>query len=133
MVATSTAEAEYVATAMATKEALWLRKLLSALGVHGGAVPIREDYQLCLSLANNPEAMGRTRHVDVAYHIVRDYQARGDAAFFFMPCAEIPADGLTMPLPSPAFMAFWAFLGVAEDLDAAARGVELADPLLGEC
>jgi len=40
MVATSTAEDEYVAGAMATKEALWLRKLLSDLGVDGGAVPI---------------------------------------------------------------------------------------------
>jgi len=44
-VATSTAEAEYVAAAMATKEALWLRKLLLALGVDGGAVPMEEDNQ----------------------------------------------------------------------------------------
>jgi len=42
-VATSTAEAEYVAAAMATKEALWLRKLLSALGVDGGTVAMGED------------------------------------------------------------------------------------------
>jgi len=42
-VATSTAEAEYVAAAMATKKALWLRKLLGVLGVDGQAVPMGED------------------------------------------------------------------------------------------
>jgi len=44
-VATSTAEAEYVAAGMATKMALWQRKLLLALGVDGGAVPMGEDNQ----------------------------------------------------------------------------------------
>jgi len=132
-VATSTAEAEYVAAAMATKEELWLRKLLLALGVDGGAVPMGEDNQSCLALANNPEATGRTKHVDVAYHMVRDYQARGDVAFYFLPSAEMPKNGLTKPLPPPAFTAFRAAVGVGEDLGAVARGAELGDPHLGEC
>jgi len=131
-VATSTTEAEYVAAAMETKEALWLRKLLSALGVEGGAVPMGEDNQSCLALVNNPEATGRTKHVNVAYHMVRDYQARGAVAFYFLPSAEMPADGLTKPLPFPAFAAFRDVVGVGEDLGAVARGAELGDPLLGE-
>jgi len=72
-VATLTAEAKYEAAAMATKEALWLRRLLLALSVVSGAVPMGEDNQSCLALVNNPEATGRTKHVDVAYHMVRDY------------------------------------------------------------
>jgi len=119
-VATSTAEAEYVAAAMATKEALWLHKLLSALGGDGGAVPMGEDNRSCLALVNNREATGRTKHVDVAYHMVRDYQARGDVAFFFLTSVEMPADGLTKPLLSPAFTAFRAAVGVGEDLGAVA-------------
>jgi len=132
-VATSTADAEYVVAAMATKEALWLRKLLLALGVDDGAVPMGEDNQSCLALVNNPEATGRTKQVDVAYHMVRDYQARGDVAFYFLPSAEMPADGLTNPLPSPALTAFRAAVGDGEDLGAVARGAELGDPHLGEC
>jgi len=132
-VATSTAEAEYVAAAMATKEALWLRKLLLSLGVDGGAVPMGEDNQSCLALVNNPEATGRTKHVDVAYHKVRHYQTRGDVAFYFLPSAEMPADGLTKPLTSPAFTAFRAAVGVGEDLGAFARGAELGDRPVGEC
>jgi len=80
-VATSTAEAEYVAAAMATKAELRLGKLLSALRVDGGAAPMGEDNQACVALVNNPEASGRTKHVDVAYHMVRDYVARGGVAF----------------------------------------------------
>jgi len=123
-VATSTAEAEYVASAMATKEALWLHKLLSALGVDGGAVPMGEDNQACLALVNNPEATGRTKHVDVAYHMVRDYVARGDVTFFFLPSAEMPADGLTKALPGPAFRAFRDAAGAGPDLGAAAGALE---------
>jgi len=132
-VATSTAEAEYVATAMATKEALWLRTLLLELGVDGGAVRIGEDNQSCLALVNNREATGRTKHADIANHMVRDYQARGDVAFYLLPSAELPADGLTKPLPLPAFTAFRAAVGVGEVLGAVARGAEIGDPHLGEC
>jgi len=132
-VATSTAEAEYAAAAMANKEALWLRKLTSALCGDGGAVPMGQDNQSCLALVNNPEATGRTTHVDVAYHMVRDYQARGDVAFYFLPSVEMPADGLTKPLLAPAFTAFRAAVGVGEDQGAVAQGAELGDPPLGEC
>jgi len=132
-VAISTAEAEYVAAAMATKEALWLRKLLSALGGVGAAVPMGVDNQSCLALVNNLKATGRTKHVDVAYHMVRDYQARGDRAFYFLPSVEMPADGLTKPLPSPAFTAFRAAVRVDEDLGAVAQGAKLGDPPLQEC
>jgi len=83
---------------------------------------MEKDNQSCLALVNNPEATGRTKHVDVAYHIVRDYQARGDEAFYFLPSAEMPADGLTKPLPLPAFTAFRAAVAVGGDQGAVARG-----------
>jgi len=118
-VATSTAEAEYVAAAMATKEAIWLLKLMRVLGVDGQAVPMGEDNQSCLALVNNLEATGRTNHVDVAYHMVRDYQTRRHVAFYLLPGAKLPADGLTKPLPSPAFTAFRGAIGVGPDLGGA--------------
>jgi len=81
-VATSTAEAENAAATMATKQALRLRKLSSALGVDGGAVPMGEDNQACLALVNNPKATGRSKHVDVAYRTVRNNVARVDVIFY---------------------------------------------------
>jgi len=113
-----------VAAAVATKEALRLRKLLSALGVDGGAVSMGEDNQACLALVNNPEATGRTKHVDVAYHMVRDYVARGDVTFYFLPSVEMPADGLLNAMPGPAFKAFRDTAGVGPDLGVAAGALE---------
>jgi len=92
-----------------------------------------EDNQSCLALVNNPEATGRTKHVDVVYHMVRDHQARGDVAFYFLPSANMPVDGLTKSLPSPAFTAFRAAVGVGKDLGAAEQGAGPGDPLLGDC
>ena len=118
-VATFTAEAEHVAAAMATKKALWLRKLLGVLDVDGEAVLMGEDNQPCLALINNSAATGRTNHVDFAYHTVRDYQTRRDVAFYFLPSAKLPADGLTKPLPATAFTAFRCAIGVGPELGGA--------------
>jgi len=92
-VATSTAEAEYVAAAIENKEALWLWKLLLALGATGGDVPMGEENQSCLALVNNHDAARRTKHVDLACHMIRDYQARGDVASYFLPSAECRRTG----------------------------------------
>ena len=51
--------------------------------------------------------------------MVRDYQTRGDVAFYFIPSAEMPADGLTKPLPSPVSTAFRDAIGVGPDLGGA--------------
>jgi len=115
-VETSAAEAEYVAAAMSTREALWLRTILWELGVDGDAVPMGEDNQACPALVNNPEATGRTGHEHVAYHMVRDYVARGEVAFYFLPSADMLADGMTKPLPAPAFTTFRGVVGVGSDL-----------------
>jgi len=64
--------------------------------------------------------------------MVRHYQSRGDVAFYFLLRAEMLANGLTKPPTSPAFTAFWAGDGVAEELGAVGRGAVLGDPLLGE-
>ena len=60
--------------------------------------------------------------MDFAYHMVRDYQTRGDVAFYFLPSAEMPADGLTKPLASPAFTAFRDAIGVGPELGGADVG-----------
>jgi len=122
-----------VAAARENKEALWLRKLLSALGVDGGAVPIGKDNQACLALVNNPEATGRTKHVDVACHMVRDYVERRDVTFYFLPSVDMPADGLMKPLPAPAFILFRRVIGVGADLGTSGLGATPAPRPASTC
>ena len=54
--AVSTTEAEYMASAQAVREALWLKKLLGNFGIKVGAMPIYTDSQGALKLLKHPIA-----------------------------------------------------------------------------
>jgi len=107
-----TADAEYVAAAAATREVLWVRKLMLDLGQAPTTVNMAEDNKACLSLIANPEATGKTEHIDIAHHMVQECVAMGKVTFTYTPGAEVLADGLAKALPGLAFSSFSSRLGV---------------------
>ena len=107
-----TAEAEYIAAAAATKEALWLTKLMADLRLPHGTVMIAEHNRACAPIANNPEGTGRAKHIDIAHHLVRERTATGEVKLYPIPSANQPSDGLTKPLGTTAFHTFRARLGI---------------------
>jgi len=119
-VSTSTAEAEYVAAAAATREALWVRKLMVDLGQPAAPIDMAKDNQACISLIANPETTGRAKHIDIAHHMVRERVAMGEVKFTYTPGAEVLADGMTKALPTPAFDTFRSRMGVGSTGDGAA-------------
>eukprot|EP00253_Pinus_taeda_P036452 PITA_36452 len=72
VVALSTTEAEYMAATHASKEAVWLQRLCSSMGLVQGAIRIDSDSQSAIFLAKNPAYHSKTKHIDVQYHFVRD-------------------------------------------------------------
>eukprot|EP00253_Pinus_taeda_P003690 PITA_03690 len=72
VVALSTTEAEYMAATHASKEAVWLQRLCSSMGLVEGAIRIDCDSQSAIFLARNPAYHSNTRHIDVQYHSLRD-------------------------------------------------------------
>jgi len=72
IVALSTTEAEYMAATHASKEAVWLQRLCSSMGLVQGAIRIDCDNQSGIFLAKNPAYHSKTKHIDVQYHFVRD-------------------------------------------------------------
>jgi Reverse transcriptase (RNA-dependent DNA polymerase) len=72
IIATSTAEAEYIALAHCAREVLFLRQFLKELGHPQQATVIREDNQACIKIAENPAHHARTKHIDVRYHFIRE-------------------------------------------------------------
>ena len=72
VVALSTTEAEYMAATHASKEAVWLQRLCSSMGLVQGAIRIDCDSQSAIFLAKNPTYHSKTKHIDVQYHFVRD-------------------------------------------------------------
>lgn len=103
-VALSTAEAEYMALAVAVQEALFLRQLVEEVapaGVQAGAMTIKEDNQACIALVNNTMTTGRTKHIDVRYHFCRERVESGDIKVEYCSTDKMLADVLTKPLAAP--------------------------------
>jgi len=70
-VATSSVEAEYVTSANVTKEAVWLRTLLTELDFPPTtATVIFANNQGCIALANNPVSHSRAKHIDIRHHFI---------------------------------------------------------------
>jgi hypothetical protein len=99
VIAQSTAEAEYMALAQASKEALWLRKLQRDFRDEPTSPTlIHEDNQACIKIAMNPESFSRTKHIDQRYHIVRERINRKEISLIYTPTREQAADMLTKAL-----------------------------------
>jgi hypothetical protein len=99
-VAQSTLEAEYMAAASATKEVLWLRKMMSDIG-QTPAVPtvIWCDNQGTIATSKDDAFHPRTKHIDQKYHLVREKVEGGDITVVHKPTTEMAADFLTKSLP----------------------------------
>src|SRR5690349_24524472 len=78
-VALSTTEAEYMALAQATKEAIWLQRFLAEIGVDSPAkMVIYSDNQSAISLARNSTFHARTKHIDIQHHFLREKIESGE-------------------------------------------------------
>ena len=61
-----------MAATEAVKEAIWLKGLLSDLGVIQENIAVFCDNQSAIFLAKNLTYHARTKHIDVKYHYVRE-------------------------------------------------------------
>ncbi|KAK3026559.1 hypothetical protein RJ639_041145 [Escallonia herrerae] len=72
-IAQSSAEAEYVAAAKATSQAIWLRRVLEDIREkQNGGTKIFCDSKSAIAIAKNPVSHERTKHIAIKYHFIRD-------------------------------------------------------------
>eukprot|EP00253_Pinus_taeda_P007523 PITA_07523 len=115
-VALSSAEAEYMATNLASCEAIWLRKML--FGLFGQ--PLRPsviycDNQSCIKLTENPVFHDRSKHIGIRYHFIRDYVQKGAVKLEYISTDEKVADILTKALPRGKHVYFRDKMGVVRN------------------
>ncbi|KAM7461045.1 hypothetical protein LguiA_029166 [Lonicera macranthoides] len=103
VVALSTTEAEYIAVTEAVKEAIWLRGLVSDLGLKPEKVVVHCDSQSAIHLAKNQVHHGRTKHIDVRYHFIREIIENGVVNLVKIGTKDNPADMLTKVIPLAKF------------------------------
>ena len=84
-----------------------LRRVCEELGLpQQGATPILEDNQGCIKLADNPIRHGRTKHIEIRYHFVREKVADGTVELVWTPTEGQTADGFTKSLARAKFEMF---------------------------
>ena len=112
--AQSTVEAEYMAAASATKEAIWLRALLGGIGCPpSDSTTLRVDNEGSIALASNPRHHELTKHIAVRHHLIREHVSEGTIALVHVPTELQAADGLTKALSREKHTASTRLLGLA--------------------
>ena len=104
-VARSSAEAEYRSMASTAAEITWLSFLLRDLGIPLSHPPILHcDNLSALHMTINPVFHGRTKHIELDYHFVREKVAFGSLETCFVSSTSQLADIFTKPLPKASFL-----------------------------
>lgn len=113
-VAQSTAEAEYIACSSCANQGVWLRKLLEDLSLkQEEATVILCDNTSAIAIAQNPVQHGRTKHIPVKYHSLREFEASGEVKLEYVTSEENLADIFTKPLGKKRFEILRGLLNVS--------------------
>ncbi|KAL4271687.1 hypothetical protein GQ457_13G016940 [Hibiscus cannabinus] len=99
-IADSTTEAEYIAASKAAKEAVWIKKFKSELGVIPGisdAVELYCDNNGAIAQAKEPRSHQRSKHILRRFHLIREIIDQRDVEI----CKVHTDDNITDPLTKP--------------------------------
>lgn len=114
-IALSSTEAEYIAMCNATKEAVYLLRLLEEIGANEKyPVMIYNDNQSAQQLIRNQVYHSRSKHIDLRYHYVRDMFNQGLVQFAYQQTDEMCADILTKSLSKVKHCKFRNMIGLRE-------------------
>ena len=108
-------EAEYVAGCEAAKEAVWLKKFLSDLGVmRMEQVPITLfcDNSGAVAQSKDPRNQMKGKHIEKKYHIIRDIVTRRDVVVAKIDSANNLADPFIKALPQRTIESHLERMGV---------------------
>ncbi|CAI7890966.1 unnamed protein product [Closterium sp. NIES-54] len=118
-VASSSAEAELYAGAMAAQELRWLTFLLADVGERPRSAPtLFSDNKAMILLCREPRLESRVKHIDVSYFLLQELQQRGQARLDFVVLEANTADIFTKALAPSGHHRFCLQLGL---VDAGAR------------
>lgn len=103
IVAHSTAEAECIAAADAARDAMFIARLYTEIGIDVPTPTLHEDNETALHIFTEI-ATKRSKHLEIRYHYVRHLVQQGRIKTVHCRTASMLADALTKPLPRDAFI-----------------------------
>ncbi|CAL2237047.1 unnamed protein product [Prunus armeniaca] len=124
IVTLSTTEVEFVAATSCACQAIWLKRMLEELHCYQeGSIQVFCDNSSAIKLLKNPVLHGRSKHIDVRYHFLRDLCTNGVIDMIYCRSEDQVADILTKPLKVPVFVKLRELLGVCSFKDIARKSV----------
>nr|KYP50279.1 Retrovirus-related Pol polyprotein from transposon TNT 1-94 [Cajanus cajan] len=115
IVTLSTTEAEFVAAAACACQVVWMRRILKELGHNQeGCTTLMCDNSSTIKLSKNPIMHGRSKHIDVRFHFLRNLSRDGCIELVQCGTKEQVADLLTKPLKLDCFLKLREQMGVCE-------------------
>nr|CCA24845.1 PREDICTED: copia proteinlike putative [Albugo laibachii Nc14] len=101
-VSLSTSEAENIALTLAIQKGKSIHRLLceilAAVNKSGLELTIYKDNQSCIKMTKNPVNHGRTKHIDIKYHHIRDEVKRAEVKLEYCETSVMLADIMTKRL-----------------------------------
>ena len=117
-VALSTAEVEYIALASTAQESVWLQQLLADIKKEPPKkMVIFEDNQSAISIARNPQFHGRSKHIGIKYHYIREQVGNGKVELEYCRTNDMLADCMTKGLNGEQFEKLRLMAGVASIIE----------------
>lgn len=113
IVTLSTTEAEYVSASTCACQAVWLRNILEELHFKQmGFTSIFCDNSFAIKLSKNPILHGRSKHIDVRFHFLRDLTKGEVINLIYCRSEDQVADLFTKSLKLSAFQNLRKLLGM---------------------
>ncbi len=111
----SSTKAEYIALTHATKDILWIHKLLKEFSfLHNLSLPttLYCDNQGVICLSKDATFHGCTKHIDVHFHFIRQTVTSGNIELLYIPTEKMVTNIFTKSLAHIKFERFRAVLNV---------------------
>jgi hypothetical protein len=111
-VAHSSAEAEYVSASEATKQVVWLRKILGDMGEKQDMTTILFcDNKSAIAMTKNSVFHSRTKHINLKHHYIRKTVEDEEVVIKYVKTGDQLTDIFTKALPCDKFVYLRELLG----------------------
>ncbi|BFG32621.1 hypothetical protein CerSpe_188960 [Prunus speciosa] len=113
IVTLSTTEAEYVAAVACACQSIWMKRVFNHFSPsQSKCITVFCDNSSAIKLSKNPVLHGRSKHIDVRFHFLRNLTRDGVVELKYCGTSEQLADIMTKPLKLESFVKLRELLGM---------------------